>query len=59
MRKREKKLELHRETVLRLDARPLGHADLIKARGGDEWTGCMSECTECGTRGGFQMDQIG
>jgi hypothetical protein len=43
MKKREKKLNLHRETVLRLDA-----AELRRVQGGDEWTGCMSECTECG-----------
>jgi hypothetical protein len=54
LKKREKKLQLHRETVLQLDVRPLSRMDLIKARGGDEWTGCMSDCTECG----FQMDQI-
>ena len=48
MKKRDRKLQLHRETVRQLDARRLTAGDLGKARGGDEWTGCMSDCTECG-----------
>jgi hypothetical protein len=48
MKKRERKLQLHRETVRQLDARRLDPEDLAKARGGIDWTGCMSECTECG-----------
>lgn len=40
--KKQKKLRLHRETVLQLDARTLS-----RANGGDEWTGCVSECTAC------------
>ena len=55
MKKREKKLQLNRETVRQLDTRA---QDLARVRGGDEWTGCMSECTECGTRGSFQQDAI-
>lgn len=43
MKKREKKLQLHRETVRQLDP-----AALAKAQGGIDWTGCNSECTECG-----------
>jgi hypothetical protein len=50
MKKREKKLQLHRETVLQLDLRS---EDLVRARGGDEWTGCMSDCTECGRQQDF------
>jgi hypothetical protein len=53
MKKREKKLQLHRETVLKLDTK-----DLVKAQGGIDWTGCMSECTECGGVFG-KFDQIG
>jgi hypothetical protein len=49
MKKREKKLQLHRETVRQLDARRLTAVDLANAQGGIDWTGCMSECTECGT----------
>jgi hypothetical protein len=53
MRKIEKKLQLNRETVLRLDRRPLTRQALEQANGGGteqgiDWTGCMSECTECG-----------
>ncbi|HKH45468.1 MAG TPA: hypothetical protein VKM72_12450 [Thermoanaerobaculia bacterium] len=49
MQKRDRKLQLHRETLRQLDARHLTAEDLVKARGGIDWTGCMSECTECGT----------
>lgn len=42
MKKRDKKLHLHRETVLALDG-----GALAIAKGGDEWTGCVSECTAC------------
>jgi hypothetical protein len=56
MKKRERKLQLHRETVRQLDTRPL--QDLARVRGGDEWTGCMSDCTECGTRGGIFQDAV-
>ena len=49
MKKRDKKLQLNRETVRQLDARRMTAADLAKAQGGIDWTGCMSECTECGT----------
>lgn len=57
MKKRDKKLQLNRETVLQLDARRLNAADLAKAQGGIDWTGCMSECTECG--GIYAVRQIG
>lgn len=43
MKKLEKKLRLSRETVLHLEPQ-----EIAKARGGIDWTGCMSECTECG-----------
>lgn len=48
MKKRESKLQLHRETVRQLDTRTLTTEEMVKARGGIDWTGCMSECTECG-----------
>lgn len=47
MKKLDKKLHLHRETVRRLDARELRSDDLARARGGVVWTGCLSDCTEC------------
>ena len=50
MKKRERKLQLHRETVRQLDLRRVSEMDLARARGGIDWTGCMSECTECGTQ---------
>jgi hypothetical protein len=56
MKKREKKLQLHRETVRQLDARRLTLENLAKAQGGIDWTGCMSECTECG--GVFAVGRI-
>jgi hypothetical protein len=48
MKKHEKKLHLNRETVRLLDQRQLSREDLAKANGGVVWTGCMSDCTECG-----------
>lgn len=54
MKKREKKLQLNRETVLQLDARQIS-----KVNGGIDWTGCMSECTECGGGGIKGFEQIG
>lgn len=46
MKKLDRKLTLNRETVLRLDS--LRQDELVRAKGGIDWTGCMSECTECG-----------
>lgn len=43
MKKSLKKLQLHRETVQNLDG-----SALAGAKGGDEWTGCMSDCSACG-----------
>ncbi len=54
MKKREKKLSLHRETVLKLDT-----VELKRAQGGVDWTGCMSDCTECGGGRGGIFEQIG
>jgi hypothetical protein len=48
MKKLDRKLRLHRETVLRLDLLEMKKEDLARAMGGIDWTGCMSECTECG-----------
>lgn len=48
MKKLEKKLRLNRETVRHLEPRELSRQEIAKARGGIDWTGCMSECTECG-----------
>ena len=39
-----KKLQLSRETL-----RLLASGELVQVKGGIDWTGCMSECTECGT----------
>lgn len=55
MKKLNKKLRLDRETVRRLDPREIPAAALANAHGGNrvadnvgiDWTGCMSECTEC------------
>jgi hypothetical protein len=47
--KKVNKLQLHRETLRNLDPR-----DVAKVNGGIVWTGCMSECTECG---GFTVKQ--
>ncbi|HVR96047.1 MAG TPA: hypothetical protein VMW27_05500 [Thermoanaerobaculia bacterium] len=55
MKKLDKKLRLDRETLCRLNPREVSTADLANARGGNrladnvgiDWTGCMSECTEC------------
>jgi len=38
-----KKLQIARETLRRLE-----NGQLVRADGGIDWTGCMSECTECG-----------
>lgn len=35
MKKREKKMQLHRETVLQLSSRDLNAADLANAQGGE------------------------
>jgi hypothetical protein len=48
MKKREKRLQLHRETVRQLDTRTLGEKDLANAQGGverladanDRWSSC-------------------
>ena len=50
-KKQVKKLELSRETL-----RLLTSDQLIRVVGGIDWTGCMSECTECG---GVQFREIG
>ncbi|HKI01295.1 MAG TPA: hypothetical protein VKK31_04895 [Thermoanaerobaculia bacterium] len=47
MKKLDKKLRLHRDTVIRLDSQVLGRNDLAKVKGGIDWTGCDSACTEC------------
>jgi hypothetical protein len=49
MKKKEqkiKKLQISRETL-----RLLTNDQLGQVAGGIDWTGCMSECTECGTIG--------
>lgn len=43
MKKCQKKLHLHRDTVQKLD-----DIALPRIQGGDEWTGCLSDCTACG-----------
>lgn len=43
MKKQARKLQINRETLQRLDDRKL-----VRVDGGIDWTGCMSECTECG-----------
>jgi hypothetical protein len=54
MKKREKKMQLHRETVLRLSSRELDAAHLANAQGGalqanvGVWTSCI-EPNCCGT----------
>jgi hypothetical protein len=59
MRKHDKKLTLSRETLLQLDPHKL-ERQLARARGGVVWTGCMSDCTECGTQPGpYYPDQNG
>jgi hypothetical protein len=53
MKKKEqkiKKLQISRETL-----RLLTSDQLDRAVGGIDWTGCMSECTECGT---YQYERI-
>jgi hypothetical protein len=42
MKKRDKKLQVRRETVQQLDGRTL-----LRANGGIDWTGCVSGCTAC------------
>ena len=49
MKKREKKMQIHRETVIRLTGRELPPAQLVNARGGavalddtGRWTSCGS-----------------
>ena len=49
MKKRDKKLQLNRETLHQLDPQALERRELARARGGVVWTGCLSDCTECGT----------
>jgi hypothetical protein len=55
MKKREKKMQLHRETVVRLSGRELDAAHLANARGGAvaaDGTGVWTSCIEpncCGT----------
>ncbi len=39
----KKKLEVSRETLQRLDDKALAGANVDRY-----WTGCLSECTECG-----------
>lgn len=55
MKKREKKMQLHRETVLRLNGRELDAAHLANAQGALEnnvavWTSCI-EPNCCGSVG--------
>lgn len=57
MKKLDRKLRLHRETVLRLDSLELKKEELARAKGGIDWTGCMSECTQCGQQ--FNADGNG
>ena len=49
--KKVSKLQLNRETLRRLDPR-----EIAAVNGGKEWTGCLSDCTECGTRGVLLAD---
>lgn len=44
-----KKLQISRETLRRLE-----NGQLVRAAAGIDWTGCNSECTECG--GTFQQN---
>lgn len=53
-KKQVKKLQLSRETLRLLESN-----QLVRAVGGIDWTGCMSECTECTFNPGFQADRIG
>lgn len=48
--KKMNKLQLHRETLRNLDPR-----DIAKIDGGVAWTGCLSDCTQCG--GGTSIKQ--
>lgn len=45
MKKAQKRLKLHRETL-----RSLQERELPKVNGGVVWTGCLSDCTECPTQ---------
>jgi hypothetical protein len=49
MKKLDKKLRLNRETLRQLDP-----SELNRANGGVVWTGCLSDCTECGGGGTIQ-----
>ena len=55
MRKRDKKLQIHRETLHRLETKEIPAADLAKAQGGvelDAGTGVWTSCIQpncCGT----------
>jgi hypothetical protein len=51
MKKQIKKLQISRETLRSLESR-----ELVRAGGGIDWTGCMSECTECGGGIGKQLN---
>ena len=42
MKRQTRKIRISRETLRRLD---LG--ELSRINGGIDWTGCMSECTQC------------
>jgi hypothetical protein len=50
MKKLGKKLQLNRETLHKLDPR-----ELAEVNGAVVWTGCMSECTECGGGGSIRL----
>ena len=42
MKKINRRLQLSRETLHRLEER-----EMARANGGVAWTGCLSDCTEC------------
>ncbi len=42
MKKQTRKLQISRDTLRLLDSK-----QPVRADGGIDWTGCMSECTEC------------
>jgi hypothetical protein len=44
MKKREKKMQIHRETVIRLTGRELAPAQLVNARGAVDDTGRWTSC---------------
>lgn len=57
MKKLGKKLQLSRETLHKLEPQ-----ELAAANGAVAWTGCLSDCTECGGGGGtirLPMTDIG